>query len=57
MGIKKARMTIGPDADDIDFLDGLEMFTKRSDAIRFCIKLARLYTIPTIKAISEKEKD
>ncbi|AFU58646.1 hypothetical protein Ngar_c17130 [Candidatus Nitrososphaera gargensis Ga9.2] len=55
MGTKKHRMTVGFDKGDIDFLQELGIFKSTGDGIRFAVKLMRLYSIPTLKAIKEKE--
>jgi len=43
------------DRGDLQFLQELGVFKNNSDAIRFAIKLMRLYSIPTIKSIKLKE--
>ena len=48
-------MTIGLDKEDLDFLRELGIFKNNSDGIRFAIKLMRLYSIPVIGAIAERE--
>ena len=53
MGLKTVRTSIRLDKADIDFLDNLGILKNRSDSIRFCIKVTRLYSIPAIKHIYE----
>jgi hypothetical protein len=48
-------MTIGLDKEDLDFLQELDIFKNNSDGIRWCIKFCRIYGIPAIKAIKQKE--
>jgi hypothetical protein len=54
--MKKHRMTIGLDKEDLDFLRGTNVFKNNSDGIRWCIKFCKIYGIPGIKALREKIK-
>jgi hypothetical protein len=56
MGTKKHVMTVRIDREDVEFLDGLGLFESKVEAIRFCIKLTRLYSIPAIRALGEKQR-
>lgn len=56
MGTKKHRMTVGFDSEDLAFLKELGIFDSIGDGVRFSIKLMRLYSIPTIKAIKQEIK-
>ena len=51
MALKTIRTSIRLDREDLNFLQELGIFKNNSDGIRFAIKLMRLYSIPSIKAI------
>jgi hypothetical protein len=55
MGVKKHRLTVGLDRDDVSFLQDTKVFKSTADGIRFSIKFLRLYGLPAIREI-KKEK-
>jgi hypothetical protein len=57
MGSKKHRMTIELDNEDLAFLNDLGIFSSTGEGIRFAVKLMRLYSIPALKTIKQKEAD
>jgi len=54
MALKTLRTSIRLDKEDLDFLRELGIFKNNSDGIRFAIKLMRLYSISTLKAIKQE---
>lgn len=53
---KKQRTTVTLGKEDLDFLEEIGFADNHSEGVRFLFRLARLHTIPALRAIKEKEE-
>ena len=48
-------MTVGLDIEDLQFLREAQVLKSDNDGIRFALRFLRLYGIPALRAIKDKE--